>query len=207
METKLQTSFIPKKPITSDYSDDGSKVSLLTLLSIIAFIVVVAMVAGIIFWKDSLTKKIDADKQQLLKTKEAYEPNTIESLIRLDDRITVSNQLLSSHLAVSPVFKLLELETLRNIRFKTMRFSYGDNNKVSLTMSGVARNFETVAKQSDIFGTLKFLQQPVISDLNLTQDGSVSFNFTATIDKTLVSYQTSRNINVGDQGTTTANTN
>lgn len=201
----MQTSFIPKKPIAQDNSGDGSSVSLLTLLAIIIFIVSIGLGAGVWVWKGQLVKQIETDKQNLFKAKNAYEPNTVESLIRLDDRIEVSKNLLGQHIAVSPVFRLLELNTLRNVRFKNMKFSYGDGKIIKLEMAGVSRNFQTIAKQSDVFGGLKFLTQPVVSDLSLAQDGSVTFNFTAGINIDLLSYPNSKNI--GSTAETNASTN
>ena len=190
MEVKMQTSFIPKKPITEG-RDDGSGVSLFLLLSVILFIVIVALSGGIWLWRNSLISQIEKDKQALVAAKESYEEDTINPLIRLDDRIKESESLLARHIAVSPVFMMLEKNILRNIRLKSMNFSYGANNKIKLDLVGAATNYDALSKQSDAFGAenlRKFISQPVISDFNPIADGSISFNFTAMIDPRLISY-------------------
>jgi hypothetical protein len=190
MEVKMQTSFIPKKPIVES-RPSGSGVSLFLLLSIIVFIVAIALAGGVWLWQKSLVSQIEKDKQALVAAKDSYQEDTINPLIRLNDRIVVSNNLLNSHLAISPVFTMLEQNVLRNIRLKNMKFSYTASNKIKIDLAGTASSYDALSKQSDAFGSetlRKFISQPVISDFNPTADGSVSFNFTASVDPSLVSY-------------------
>jgi len=187
----MQTSFIPKKPVVESQPDSGG-VSLFLLLSIILFIVAIAMAGGVWVWKQSLVSQIEKDKAALVAAKESYEEDTLTPLIRLNDRIEESKVLLSKHLAVSPVFSLLEQNVLRNIRLKTMKFSYTSSDKIKVDLSGFAVSYEALSKQSDAFGDVnlrKFIIGPVISDFNPTTDGSIAFNFTTSVDPRLVSYE------------------
>lgn len=190
METKMQTSFIPKKPIV-EARQSGSGISLFLLISIILFIVSIALAGGVYLWKDSLVKKIDQDKIDLSKVKSSYEEPTINALIRLDDRLKVSTDLLSKHVAVSPVFTLLEKNTLRNVRIKTFKFSSGTEGKIRVDLTGSAQSYEALSKQSDAFGAeslRQYISQPVISDFSPNADGSISFTFNAIVNADLISY-------------------
>jgi hypothetical protein len=190
METKMQTSFIPKKPIVESQKV-GSSISLFLLLSIIIFIVSLALAGGIYIWKNSLVTRIEDDKKALVADKASYEEATINSLIRLDDRIKVSNDLLSKHLAVSPVFLLLEKNTLKNVRIKSLKFAYGTGSQIKVDLLGSAQSYEALSKQSDAFGTedlRKYISQPMISDFSPTADGSISFTFSALVNSNLISY-------------------
>lgn len=191
MEVKMQTSFIPKKPIIES-SPSGSGISLFLLLSIILFIVAIALAGGVWLWQKSLVSQIEKDKAALVAAKDSYEEDTINPLIRLNDRIETAKILLGQHLAVSPVFTLLEQNVLRNIRLKSLKFSDAGNNKIKIDLSGTASSYDSLSKQSDAFGSetlRKFISQPVISDFSPTADGSISFNFTASVDPNLVSYE------------------
>jgi hypothetical protein len=191
METKMQTSFIPKKPITESRLDGGG-ISLFLLLSIIVFIVSLALVGGVWVWQKKLAKQIEDDKQALVQAKESYEEDTINPLIRLNDRMKESQTLLNNHIAVSPIFKMLEINVLRNVRLKTMNFNYADGGKIKVSLVGTAASYEVLSKQADAFGSeslRKFISQPVISDFNPTIDGKVDFNFSAIVDPGLVSYE------------------
>jgi hypothetical protein len=113
-------------------------------------------------------------------------------LISLNNRIEESKKLLNSHLAISPVFTMLEQNVLRNIRLKNMKFSYAGSDKIKIELAGTAADYDALSKQSDAFGSealRKFISTPVISDFNPTADGSISFNFTANVDPKLVSYE------------------
>ena len=190
MEVKMQTSFIPKKPIVESRVG-GSGVSLFLLLSIILFITAITLALGVWLWQNSLTSQIEKDKAALVAAKNSYEEDTINNLIRLDDRIGESKALLSKHLAVSPVFIMLEKNVLKNIRLKTMKFSDTADGKIKVNLTGTASNYDVLSKQSDAFGALatkKIISEPVISNFVLLPDSSVSFDFTTSVDPSLVSY-------------------
>jgi hypothetical protein len=188
MEVKMQTSFIPKKPIVES-RPAGSGVSLFLLLSIIIFIVTVAAAFGVWLWQASLVTQIEKDKQDLLTAKSKYEEGSINDLIRLDNRINISKNLLNSHLAVSPVFALLENNVLKFVRLKSMKFSYAGKDKVTINLSGIASSYDVLSKQSDAFGNAKLdsvISRPVISDFNPLAEGGISFNFSASIFSKLI---------------------
>ena len=192
MEVKMQTSFIPKKPIVESRPGGGSGVSLFLLLSVIIFIVTIALAGGVWLWQKSLAAQVEKDKQALVAAKNSYEEGTINPLIRLNDRIEVSKGLLAQHLAVSPVFIMLEKNVLRNIQLKSLKFSYTTNQKIKIDLTGTAASYDALSKQSDAFGsdTLRqFISEPVISDFSPTAAGSISFDFTASVDPSLVSYE------------------
>lgn len=201
MEVKMQTSFIPKKPIVQSVSK-SSGVSLFLLLAIILFIVSVSMAGGVWLWRESLIKQIEKDKVDLLAAKDSYEEATITPLIRLDDRIKEANSLLSKHLAVTPVFALIQKNVVTNVQLKSMKFSFGGADKIKLDLSGVARNYDALSRQSDIFGSEQLrslISQPVISDFSLNPDATVSFNFSAFVASRLVSYESSLDLLSADE--------
>ena len=191
MEVKMQTSFIPKKPVIESTSS-GSGVSLFLLLSIIVFIVAVAMAGGVWVWQKSLISQVQKDKTDLAAVKDSYEEGTIIPLIRLNDRIEQTKNLLANHIAVHPVFVLLEENTIQNVQLKTFKFSSAGSNKINLELSGVARNYDALSKQSDAFGAQHlrdYISEPVISDFSLNQDGTVAFSFKALVNPELISYE------------------
>jgi len=190
MEVKMQTSFIPKKPIVETRAS-GSGVSLFLLLSIILFIAAITLAFGVWLWQKSIISQIEKDKIALEAARKSYEEDTINNLVRLNDRIEESKTLLSNHRAVSPVFIMLEKNVLKNIRLKAMTFSVGPDKKIKIELSGAAASYDVLSKQSDAFGSdnlRKFISEPVISDFSPTADGSISFNFSAVVDQKLVSY-------------------
>jgi len=201
MEAKFQTSFIPKKPITQE-EKIHSKLSIFLLVSFIIFFVSIGLAGWVYLEKNILIQQIK-DEQQTIKTNKnglTQDSVTVESIVALDSRIMLANQLLANHVAISPIFSFLGKRTLANIRFKSFSVkSVGQSStgvtSVNIEMSGQAKDFNSVASQADEFGKPEWtdiIKQPKISGLNLNPDGSVAFVFSASIVPSFISY--SKNI-------------
>jgi hypothetical protein len=195
METKFQTSFIPKKPVVEERRNNSS-ISLFLLLSIIVFLVSLGLGGWIFIQKDLLIKNIESAQSVIKKNQGAFELDTIESMIRLDSRIKIAKGLLASHTSISPIFSFLEDKTLKSVRFKTFAFSGAGKDEsgaisIKVTMTGQARDFKTIALQAEEFGNVNYrniIKNPVFSDLNLTSDGSVSFSASMFVLPDFLSY-------------------
>jgi len=204
MDTKFQTSFIPKKPIVQE-EKIHSKVSLFLLISLIVFLVALGL-AGYVYLEKNLLIKNIASEQSTIETNKnglTADSVTVESIVALNSRIEVAKSLLANHVDVSPVFSFLNQRTLTNVRFRNFSFSNAGKDssgqtKVVVQMSGQARDFATVASQADEFGKPEYtniVKEPKVSDFSLAQDGSVTFSFSAVILPDFVSY--TKNISAG----------
>jgi len=190
MDTKFQTSFIPKKNITQTVSRGRAEpISIALLVSIIIFILTLAAAGGVYFYKNMLVGRITAMNESLATAKNSFDPNFIEDLASLNKRILSANQILSAHTVVLPIFALLENEALATIKFDTLSYTLNADGSGALSMSGQAKNFSAVALQSDIFNQEKYIKNPVFSDLNPDQSGNISFKFSASLDPNLISYK------------------
>lgn len=197
MDNNIQTSFIPKKPIVEDSNISRSSVSLFLVISIIVFLVSLSLMAWVTLTKTAMINQINEDKAVIEKNKSEFETGTIESILRLDSRIKVAQSLLDKHVAVSPIFNFLEQRTLRSVRFKNFKFyssGKGTDGKdvVKVEMSGQAKDFKTIALQANEFGKAEYrdvIREVNFSDLNLTQDGLVSFSFSAYVVPSFISYK------------------
>jgi hypothetical protein len=191
MDNNFQTSFIPKKPMTVPDSNTGSGINIFLLISIFIFLVAVVASVGVYFWQSSLKVNLTAKVAELTKLQQE-EPTTLDNLIAFDQRLNITDKLLQSHVAVSPVFDYLQENTAQDIRFKSLNFSYTDANNVTVKMSGVAKNFNAIAGQSDAFNPersrVSGILNPVFSDFAPTPTGEVNFSLTADLDPELTNY-------------------
>ena len=104
---------------------------------------------------------------------------------------------------VTPVFNFLQQATLKSVRFKNFSFSSAGKdasgaNRVSIQMSGVATDWETVASQADEFGKpdyKKIVSEPKITNLSLNADGTISFLFSAFISPDFLVYANNATLN------------
>ncbi len=197
MDTKFQTSFIPKKPI-GDSRGSRAGISLFLLVSLIIFFIMAGIAAWVFLEKKILVQGI-ASQQATISTNKTgliSDQITVQSIVDLNSRIIAAKQLLAQHISVSPVFAFFQQTTLKNVRFNNFNFAASgkdDSGKVgvSVQMSGLARDWETVASQADEFGLSEWrniISQPKISNLSLNGDGSVSFVFTAIINPDFIVY-------------------
>jgi hypothetical protein len=198
MEPKYQTSFIPKKPVMTTGQSQSGGMSLLLLVSLIIFLISLGLAGYVYLEKNILVKSIETNIATIEQNKSGLTSDslTIESLVELNNRINVAKDILSRHVAISPIFSFLQQTTLKSVRFKNFNFSVSGKdtsglNKVSVQMSGIATNWETVALQADEFGKSdwkKIITEPKISNLSLNADGSISFLFSAFISPNFLIY-------------------
>lgn len=184
-----QTSFIPKKPLTKESVVHRVPTGIFTIIATIVFFGSLLGAGGVYAYKTLLARDIEAAKASLERAEKAFEPATIVELERLDGRIQSSGEILEAHTVVTPLFRTLEEATLPQVRFNRFNFSFLNGEKIELRMNGEARSYSFVALQSDEFGNAKFLKDVIFSNLNLDQQGNVTFEVTATVDPELVFYK------------------
>ncbi len=187
MDPKFQTSFIPKK--TYEGSGVGGT-SIVTIVSVLLFLASIIGAAGSYFYNGQLTNIISNNQVKIKNAKDSFDLPTIETLIRLDQRIEASKQLLKSHVAVSPVFDFLEQKTVKSIRFDSLSFSFTPQ-KATLIARGQAASikaYKSIAYQSELIADNRLVRDQIFSDFNLDQSGAVSFTFSATVDPRLLLY-------------------
>lgn len=188
MEPQFQSSFIPKKPLTSEGVRGQSGVNLFLIIALSVFVLAAAGSAGVFLGNRYLTQQLNNDKKVLAHDEEAFDPNTVRQLIKLSNRLLIAKGVLDNHTAPSAIFSLIEKLTIQSIRFKSFDFSFSDEAGAKLSMRGQAEGFNAIAYQADVFGKNRFVRNPVLTDLTLERDGTVSFNFTSSINPELITY-------------------
>src|SRR5690348_3321327 len=122
MDQNFQTSFIPKKPIIEERVVYARPVNIFTVgASLILFAVLLGS-GGLYFYKGTLKNEINKKAQDLELAKNRFEPARIAELQVLDKRLRASNEILTKHIAISPIFKALEGVTLPSVSYT--HFSY-----------------------------------------------------------------------------------
>ncbi len=188
MDQKIQTSFIPKKPIAGNSASSGGT-SFLTIISLFIFFVALLATAGTFFYEKHLEEQASLVQEELKKKSETFNEASIEQLIALDKRIESAKQILAKHTVLTPLFELIGDSMLQTVRFSDLNYVSDTNGKITLTARGQAVNYDSIAFQSDVISQKRFIKNPVFSDLNLDQSGNVGFNFNATVDPQLLFYK------------------
>ena len=189
MEPKFQTSFIPKRPISS--STGNSVIRSTNIFSIVAtvfFIVTLFTSVGLYLYKNLLTNQI-AEVDKILNTsRTAFQPEKIQELVDVNNRIEVAKNLLEKHIVTSNLLTLLETLTVKRMRF--VNFNYSNRAGIpTVVMKGESQTYNALAQQEDIFSKDKSLVNPEFSDFNLGDNGNITFDFSATLEPGLISYK------------------
>ena len=191
MDQNFQTSFIPKKPIVKDRISTTRPVGIFFVASIFILLVVLLATGGLYFYKGVLNKNIVDMQNSLTLAQNRFEPSKIAELQVLDKRLRAATQILSQHVAITPIFTVLESSTLKTVRYT--KFSYtlgtGQSPTVDVQMSGVAIGYRSVALQSDLLATNKSFINPVFSNLTLDNTGNVLFDLEFSVDPNFVNYK------------------
>lgn len=193
METKFQSTFIPRgpmAPVSAATLQRNSKRS--GFFGIIAFLIFTAAVLGSIGtygYEKFLISRIAKMGQELEAARQSLEADALREVMRLNTRIESTQKIVDSHTAMSALFDFLEVNTVKTVRFNN--FSYQHNGgSIKMNLKGEARGYTALALQSELFNKSKYIKNPNFTDLQLDQKGNVTFSFTADLDNAIISYKT-----------------
>lgn len=191
MDQNFQTSFIPKKPIIEKKAISTQSVNLFMVVSLFIFFTVLIVTGGMYFYGKYLDSSIESMKNNLNLAQNRFEPSKLLQLQTLDKRLRASSEILSNHIAISPIFEALQDLTMKTISYNKFDYEYGTNKnaKVLVKMSGTAIGYQSIALQSDLFAKNKYLIDPIFSNLSLDDKGNVLFDLEFSVDPNFVDYE------------------
>ncbi len=182
MESPINSSFIPTKISLGErpreeYGSDAFDV--IVLLGVIALVVAGTMAAGVFLYKQFLTNDLTAKKEQLNKAKKAFQPDLVRDLTRLDERISIAEGILQSHIAPSAFFDVLGQITLKTIEYKNLDYEFNGPDSMHILMNGRAASVNGIAYQARVMSTHPAIKNPIFSIGNIGKDG---VEFTVELD-------------------------
>ena len=192
---EFKTSFIPKKPTLAVSNKKTTKgTSVFTFVSFVVFLLTLVIAGGLYLYQTILNRNVSVMIQSIDRVREAVEPDLIASLSGVDRRIRSSVQLLDKHHIVSPIFRLLEDLTLETVRYGSFQYIVSEQGELTINLRGEAKDYSSLALQSDIFGDEPTVISPIFENLNINLRGNVSFEFSAVISESLILYKNNFNI-------------
>ena len=219
METKFQTSFIPKKPITtiggagtnfSPQTRSRKSHSVFFSIALLIFIISLGIAGGAFAWESITISNQDALKQQLRKKQEQFNTSLIADLKRENVKIDMAKKLMENHLALSNIFAIISSLTTERVRFNSLELTApnAQSKDITISMKGVGADLSAVAFQSDVlskldqFGLRKIVKNPILSDPTLDTSSMVSFGFSAAVDPATLLYANGIQGTIGTQAKT-----
>jgi hypothetical protein len=193
MDTKFQTSFIPKRSVVAGGSSPTALKGPINFISIIATIIfVLALVAagGVYGYQWYLNGQITAMGEELEAARLSFDNKLFDEFIRLDARISSAKTLLNQHVAPSLLFEALQNMTVKNVQFKDFDYRTSDpGGPITISMRGTAGSFNALALQSEVLTKNKYVTNALFSDVTLDDNGNVVFNVQVQVNRELVAYK------------------
>jgi len=187
----MQTSFIPKRSYENTKTKKRNYGGLFMGVSAVIFIVTILATAMVFLYNRYLTVQIEEMATTLDREKGSLEKEVIKELSLVSKKIESAKKILDKHIILTPLFDLLEQNTLKEVVFEDLSLSPEKDGWWSLTLSGQANSYAMVALQSDVFGRNKNMSNVVFSGLGVGKEGGVIFDVSALIDPRLFSYRNS----------------
>ena len=217
METKFQTSFIPKKPTASAIGGlspaprHRPTASIFMTIAVLIFIASIVSAGGVYAYKQYLLSTKITYQQQLDARKKQFNLDLITKLNSENIKINKARNVLKNHIALSQIFDIIGKVTTENVRFMSLDVtvpSAGSDVKISL--QGYGSNLSAVAFQSTVLAQLETLnlrdvvKNPILSNPALGGNGNtVGFNLSAVVDPASLSYEKMVSPASSGTGTTT----
>lgn len=191
MDTKFQTSFIPKKPIIDTPGSSYQRAASVNVISVVAniiFAITLVVTGGAFLYKNFLINQVKEAGVELEAARSAFETEKIQDLLDVSKRFSATKNILENHIVVSELLILLQTSTVKTMSFNN--FSYQNKNKeITLTMIAEAQSFNAIAQQADIFSKTNFIKDINFSNFVLSDNGMIKMSFSAMVSPELISYK------------------
>ncbi len=191
MENRLQATFMPRQSPVPGVSSSRPKAptNFLMMIGVLILILVLGGMGALYAYKIFITGSNEKKQAQIQEEIKNFEPELTRDLTILKARVDAGKILLDNHRAFSLLFTLLELNTAKTVQFKEFSYTVLPDKTIKLSTKGEARSYNAVAFQSDIFSKVEQLKNPMFTNIELSESGSVLFSFTAELDPSTVLYK------------------
>ena len=190
MNSKIRSSFIPKKSIVTKSSTlkQYRSFNILTFVATAVFVVSLLASGGVFIYERLIKNSIDQKGIELENARQTIDTGLINEFKALDKKLRTAEELLGRHIAMTLFFDFLESSTLQNVQYNEFGYIFNTDDVISIDMEGIAQSFNSLTLQSDIFRDSDIILDPVFSGLILDESGNVQFKFRARIDPSFVLY-------------------
>ncbi|OGF52197.1 hypothetical protein A3H04_00675 [Candidatus Giovannonibacteria bacterium RIFCSPLOWO2_12_FULL_43_11c] len=161
-------------------------VGILMVAGILIFILSISALAGLIFYKQDLSKQKDSLIGEIKKQEKEFNQTSIQDWARTAEAIDLAKQILQEHSYVSNAFAFVQKNTLPDVRYSKFEFD-ADSKKISL--GAEAKGYAAMAQQRQIFINNPAISSATVGDFNLDKTGKVLFSVDLIFNSSLLTSQ------------------
>lgn len=199
MEPVISTSFIPKRPVSSEpvnSSHSSGSVGILSLATIVIVVGTAVAFGGVYLYQQSQISQKAKLQTSITQAQDGLGASFVADMQRLSARIDGVKTLINNHVVVSPVFAALQATTLQTVQYKGFAYVFTSDTTtgarmVEITITGTAKNYATLALQSDAYAQAPIIINPIFSNLVVDdKTQQVGFKLVFTVKPDDLSYTT-----------------
>lgn len=185
----IPTSFVPKQPLDTPRRKQSGGSNLFFLVALIILGVSAATAGAVFGYQKYLESVVELKGAELKKAEAEINRDTVEEYLRLERRFNSARSLLAGHTGLSQFMRALEEATLKNVRYDQLMLTVAEDRSAKVELDGSARNFNTLAAQSNAIAADKRFKRAIFSGIAIEQNTTVSFTLTADLASELVVMQ------------------
>lgn len=182
----IPTSFVPKQPLDTPRRKQSGGSNLFLLVALIILGVSAATAGAVFGYQKYLESVVELKGAALAKAEAEINRETVEEYLRLERRFDSARALLAGHTGLSQFMRALEEVTLKNVRYDQLMLTVAEDRSAKVELAGSARNFNTLAAQSNAVAADKRFKRAIFSGIAIEQNTTVSFTLSADLSPELV---------------------
>ncbi len=150
--------------------------------------IAVLLSVGVFAYARFLGSESASKAAELKQAQNSVSEDTVNSFLRLKNRLTSAQTILADHVTLSQFFNTLESLTLQNVRLSSLTLTVADDHSADVKITGTAKDFNTLAAQSAAFTAQPLIHQAIFSGITADNTGVVTFSLEAPPDPQLVNF-------------------
>lgn len=178
----LPTSFVPPSASSAVFAYRSNALSFFAYATLG---IVFALAIGVFLYGRLLASELSSKETALREAEAAIDLATVDSFVRLRDRLASGETLLDGHIAFSGFFSSLEKLLPTTVRFSSLHLSVDTAGVSKIEGTGSAKSFNALAVASTAFAEDGRIKDAIFSNITISENASVSFALSATLDPKL----------------------
>ncbi len=188
----IPTSFVPYSASAAPRKFRADYTSAFSFFAYGVLGIAVILAIGVFAYGRILATSKAAKDAALAQAESGIDTATVESFVRLRNRLTSSAQLLDGHPSVSNFLTTFGQLLPANVRLTSLHITLAAGSSAKLDAAGIARSFNALAALSNALATDGRFKDAIFSNIVVSpKNNSVAFAFTTSLDPKLVAFTAS----------------
>lgn len=187
MASNFQSSFIPKEPITEEVFKK-KKAGFVGVLVVSIFISSIVIAAAMYVYEKIIKDDIQSLQMQLAEAEKSIDKKTINEISLFSKKLTLAKTLVLKHKVISNFLETLSGATVGTVQFSSLSYGNLEKDQLAVSLRGKATSYASIALQEDVFSKEKYFKSVLFSNMNLADQGMVSFDLNILVDPQIALY-------------------